>query len=55
MHATFFQKFMLTIVSGFFAACLVWFYIHIIEQANTDVNGAYANTTGTPHAKTVRR
>lgn len=51
MHGTFFQKFLLTVGAGFFAACLIWFYIHIIIQADKDVNGGYNNKNGisSPH------
>ncbi len=52
MQATFFQKFILTIVSGFFAACLVWFYINIVERANNDINGGYEHSV---NLKTSRR
>ena len=46
VHATFFQKVILTVIAGFFAACLVWFYQNIVEGGNRAVNGAYTNTTG---------
>jgi hypothetical protein len=55
MHATFFQKFTLTIIAGFFAACLVWFYVHIIEQGNDDINKHYQNNTGTTRSMSARR
>lgn len=36
---SFFQKVFLTMFWGFAAACVVQFYIHMIWQANEDING----------------
>lgn len=30
---TFIQKLIMTIIAGFFAACLLWFLRHIVDQA----------------------
>ena len=46
MHATFFQKILLTIVAGFFAACVVEFYMKIIVEGDRAVNGGYSNPHG---------
>jgi hypothetical protein len=46
MHATFFQKIILTLIAGFFAACLVEFYKNIIIAGDQSVNGGFNNRGG---------
>ncbi len=33
LQQSFMQKFMLMVISGFAAACLVWVFRHIVQQA----------------------
>lgn len=46
MRATFLQKVVLTVIAGFFAACVVEFYMRIIVAGDRDVNGGYNNPHG---------
>ena len=46
MHATFFQKILLTVFAGFCAACLFEFYKNIIVAGDQAVNGGYHNRAG---------
>jgi hypothetical protein len=46
MRATFTQKVMLTILAGFFAACLIQFYKKVVIEGDQAVNGGYHSRTG---------
>ena len=47
MHQTFFQKVLITIFCGFAAACLIWTFEHVFEDANIAVgNSVRTNTSG---------
>jgi hypothetical protein len=45
MQQTFFQKVILTVIAGFAAACLIWGFEHVFEDANNAV-GNYHRTSG---------
>lgn len=38
LQSTFTQKFLMMILLGFFAACLIYFYRHIVQQAFYESN-----------------
>jgi hypothetical protein len=46
MQATFWQKLLLSIIAGFFAACLVQFYKNFIQGADDAINKGYQNRAG---------
>lgn len=47
MQMTFLQKIVLTIVAGFFAACLVSFYLNMVERADFELNKSWRNSAST--------
>jgi hypothetical protein len=49
MHQTFFQKVLLTVFSGFAAACLIWAFEHVFEDANSAVGNSVRNSTSVSH------
>ena len=51
---SFTQKILMTIVSGFFAACLVWVFRHVIEQAFYESNEGWKDMYKSTPAKRVR-
>jgi hypothetical protein len=38
LQQTFMQKFWSVVIAGFFAACLLWLFRHIVEQAFWESN-----------------
>lgn len=49
MQATFIHKFFMAMISGFFAACLLWGYRHIIQEAFYESNEGWKTSLyGTP-------
>jgi hypothetical protein len=46
MEATFWQKLVVTILAGFFAACLIEFYKHFIQGADDAINKGYNARSG---------
>lgn len=49
MQATFFQKFFLAMIAGFFAACLLYGYRHIVQEAFYESNEGWKTSLyGTP-------
>ena len=49
MHQTFFQKIMITIFAGFVAACMLWAFKHVFEEANNAVGNATPVTHSVSH------
>ena len=54
MQATFFQKVLLTMICSFFAACLFYVYVHIVQEAFYESNDGwktslYQTTPSTAH------
>ncbi len=41
MQATFFQKVLLTMICSFFAACLFYVYVHIVQEAFYESNDGW--------------
>lgn len=55
METSFFQKIALAIIAGFFAACLVYFYRHVVVAGNDAVNKNYKdNYHGAPGSRAVK-
>ena len=46
MQMSFLQKIVLTIIAGFFAACLVDFYRNMVEKADYELNQSWRNNSG---------
>lgn len=51
MHATFFQKLLLTMIAAFAFACLIQFYKTFIIGADQAINGGYKSSHGLSHSK----
>jgi hypothetical protein len=49
MHATFFQKVLLTMFAAFAFACLIEFYKNFIIGADQAINGGYNNKYSISH------
>lgn len=47
VHATFFQKFCLTVMSGFAAACIYYLFMHVFQNFDDAVNKGYNTHSNT--------
>ena len=47
MHATFIQKFGLTVMSGFAAACIYYLFMHVFQNFDDAVNKGYNTHSNT--------
>jgi len=45
MQQTFFQKVIITIVAGFFAAIMVYFFEHVFDDANSVLSNSATNNS----------
>ena len=54
MHSTFFQKVLICMVAGFFAACLIQWGKVFVEGADDALNGGYKKTSPRSSATELR-
>jgi hypothetical protein len=54
LQNSFTQKLIMTVVCGFAAACLVWVFRHVVEQAFSESNEGWKDMYKSPPAKRVR-
>jgi len=54
LQQTFTQKLLLTIISGFAAACLLWVFRHIVERAFYESNEGWKDMYKSTPTRSVR-
>ena len=54
LQGTFTQKLLLTIIAGFAAACLLWVFRHIVEQAFYESNEGWKDMYRSTPAQDIR-